>query len=276
MGHHSGKMGLAEENFRMTVKCLQAMEIVTSLWQDLVSFRGQCRMDLSFRVQEVKSSKKVPKELLFRELNDWQRQVQTEDGFKLTRNKVGEYNGVQPRLHCELQLLKHPWTTDHAHVAKPADMPANTILPYIGCNKLSCYFCWKILQSLGLTTRNTHGKIRSSWAAPLDLLTEPNRQKAGDCLQEIHSQLEERLHLYRKNNPEESILRKPDFPASDTPFAPKGLLLITQSIDVEEEEESDDLEDEDYGYSEPVAEPEDDTPRWCIDDLELLASDMNT
>ena len=273
IGHHPAEWGLAENDFRETVKYLQAMEIVTSLWKTLVSFRGRCRMDLSFQFLEVEGSEKVPKEPLRRELKDWQRKAQTEEELKLAHYKAGEYNGIQKRLHCELQLLKLPWTTDDTHVAKPEDMPANTILLYIGCNKLSCYFCWEILQSLGLTTRNTHGKIYCNWEAPWNVLSEPNRREAGDCLQRIHSQIKERLDLHMKNTSENSILRKTGVPASETPFAPKALWL-RQPI-VPEKKKSDDRDDEYYGYSERFAEPEEDKPTWSIFDSELQASDWN-
>lgn len=89
------------------------------------------------------------------------------------RCRVLELEGRFDRLvHCELQLLT---------------IPEVKLNPYFGCSKLSCYFCWELLQSLKFSTRNTHGKMYPYCAFPLGNLDETARNTAENCLNFITS-----------------------------------------------------------------------------------------
>lgn len=67
---------------------------------------------------------------------------------------------TQSRLHAEVQVLM---------ATQQVTQSSDDLFPYLGCSKLSCYLCSRLVQAYGLTTRGCHGRLYERWRVPTDL-----------------------------------------------------------------------------------------------------------
>ncbi|KAF2670996.1 hypothetical protein BT63DRAFT_423257 [Microthyrium microscopicum] len=96
-------------------------------------------------------------------------------------------------FHCELQVLRLHGTVALDSVdglTRVSEDGVWKLLRYVGCSKLSCFFCWEVLRSCGFYTRNTHGKLCANCAFPLQNLPEGSTQKVVNCLARLNSEME--------------------------------------------------------------------------------------
>lgn len=239
--------------FRKFVKAFKMLRTLRSIWNAFSQFhKDHPKLKLCFRVLDSPVVTPLSTSKLGRAIEDWwerwwekhSHEFETDDhgskprdnlkktlrqrsesgvGFakKLykARCRVLELEGRFDRLvHCELQLL---------------NIPEVKLDPYFGCSKLSCYFCWELLQSLNFSTRNTHGKMYPYCAFPLGSLDETARETAENCLNFITSNT---IAVFEDEEFRRGILH--DWKSSArAPLASSGHHVLRSSTEISEESE---------------------------------------
>ena len=86
------------------------------------------------------------------------------------------------QVHAEVQMLLFLCTNSPSF---------HGVLPYLGCSKLSCFLCARLLQYHGsFTSRGCHGRIFKQWTVPqTDGLVPEQCEKIVQALTKLHKHL---------------------------------------------------------------------------------------
>ena len=145
-------------------KCLHYMEMLgmpVSIWKSLQSFEER-REDNNVRITFVKKPRlatgpagdKLDEKAITRVLNKWKTDGKVITDVETLLNHLQKEK--QLFFHCELQVL-YLLEQLGSEVSKHK---------FIGCSKLSCYMCWRILSDNQYKTRHSHFQIYSNCAYP--------------------------------------------------------------------------------------------------------------
>ncbi|KAH8601054.1 hypothetical protein B0O99DRAFT_681907 [Bisporella sp. PMI_857] len=200
------------ELLRKLIKHFKLLKTVLAVWLAFLNFHSEHpKFKISFKfLPKPRIGISVSAQELGRFLNDWSCRVKLpalRNALEVTRN--GIYNRTfHTKFHCELQLLwlygKVSFDSEKGKTKVSEGFTWN-IFPYIGCSKLSCYMCWKILQELGFSTRNTHGKIRAGCAFPLQLEPGDSGEKVKEVLQHISVIMSDKFEQLEENKEENAV-----------------------------------------------------------------------
>jgi len=184
--HASDAQPSLYEVCRKLVKHFKLLGFMRSLWEAFSRFHSRNPgVKLIFRFLPGPSISSICSEEFKREfLRARDSSTHPDKPKKVRGGKLDRF------CHCELQLLQL-LRPDRAATEDPnmdlsyEHVAFECIHPYFGCSKLSCFLCWEFLQSLGLSTRDTHGKLCSSCAFPLHNLGHPYREQVATRLKNV-------------------------------------------------------------------------------------------
>ena len=96
----------------------------------------------------------------------------------------------QPRrklaFHCELQILEHCIVSDHA----------KEFSDYIGCSKLSCFFCWYALKDADFQTKDSHFNLYADCEFAFRFSTNPGHLRLALAMKKVQARLMDLLLIY--------------------------------------------------------------------------------
>lgn len=92
----------------------------------------------------------------------------------------------KPKVHAEVQILMSLNTNKSS---------ISGLFPYLGCSKLSCFMCNRLVQSYGrFTTRGCHGRLFKPWTMPtMDRLLPGQAERTAKALISVQKEVEKKL-----------------------------------------------------------------------------------
>ncbi len=92
----------------------------------------------------------------------------------------------KPQVHAEVQMLLFLCTNSPSF---------HGVLPYLGCSKLSCFLCARLLQYHGsFTSRGCHGRVFSQWTVPRTAGLMPKQcERISQALTQLQKALKKEL-----------------------------------------------------------------------------------
>jgi hypothetical protein len=137
---------------------MEMLGMLQSMWNAFLEFRrykGQNK--INFMIVERCTGSKLPKEDILGTFEDWKERnpnIDVSAAVSKSKRALGDMK-TPPELyfHCELQIRLVFHNLGEGH-------------DFIGCSKLSCEVCWRILKGGIHTTRGSHHKLSTNCAFP--------------------------------------------------------------------------------------------------------------
>ncbi|PSN70377.1 kinase-like protein [Corynespora cassiicola Philippines] len=153
---NEGEFGIPKsvKSFRKSLKYMQMLGMPWSIWRSIKDFwerKGGIKVEIIFVETSVCAKDAFKETELVQTLEEWKdRPIAKANAIKTLKTAPWDSRS-NPYFHCELQLY---FLSFEIRKRQGYEMHQ-----FIGCSKLSCYACWKVLEATEYRTRAAHHKV---------------------------------------------------------------------------------------------------------------------